>query len=44
VFHQTNRTQTAERAEKIRVLSLVTLTIDLDLQTRPNEGSNTSSE
>jgi len=38
-----NRTQAAERAEKCRFLSLVTLTFDLDLQTRPSEGQNTSS-
>jgi len=38
-----NRTQAAERAEKCRCLSLVTLTFDRDLQTRPSEGSNTSS-
>jgi len=40
-----NRTQATERAKKCRLLSLVTLTFDLDLdfQTRPSEGPNTSS-
>ena len=33
-----NRTQAAERTEKWRFLSLVTLTFDLELQTRPSEG------
>jgi len=37
-----NRTQAAERAENA-VLSLVILTFDLDLQTRPSEGPKTSS-
>jgi len=38
-----NRTQTAVRAKKCHFLSLITLTFDLDLQTRPSEGPNTSS-
>jgi len=38
-----NRTQAAERGRKMPFLSLVTLTFDLDLQTRPSEGPNTSS-
>jgi len=33
----------AVRAEKMPFLSLVTLTFDLDLQTRPSEGPNTFS-
>jgi len=43
VLPNINRTQAAERAEKCRFLSLVTLTFDLNLQTRPREGPNTSS-
>jgi len=40
-----NRTQAAEMAEKMTFLSLVILIfdLDLDLQTRPSEGRNTSS-
>jgi len=39
MFYQTQtRTQAAERAEKCHFLSLVTLTFDLDIQTRPSEG------
>jgi len=38
----TNRTQAAEKAENA-FLFLMTLTFDLVLQTRPSEGSNTSS-
>ena len=37
-----NRTQAAERAKNVVFLSLVTLTFDLDIQTRPSEGPNTS--
>jgi len=43
VLPNTNRTQAAERAEECRFLSLVILTFDLDLQTRPSERPNTSS-
>ena len=43
MFYQTNRTQATERAEKCRILSLMTLTFDLDLQTRPSERPNMSS-
>jgi len=35
--------QASERAKKMLFLSLVTLTFDLDLQTCPSEGPNTSS-
>jgi len=42
VLPNINRTQAAERAEKCHFLSMVTLTFDLDLQTRPSEGPNTS--
>jgi len=43
MFYQISRTQAAETAEKGRFMSLVTLTFDLDLQTRPSERPNTSS-
>jgi len=44
VLANTNRTQAAEMAEKcLFCLSLVTLTFDPDLQTRPIEGPNMSS-
>jgi len=43
MFHQTNRMQAAERAEICCFLSMVTLTFDLDIQTRPSEGPNMSS-
>ena len=43
VLPNINRTQTTERAKKCHFLSLVTLTFDLDLQTRPSEGPNMSS-
>ena len=38
-----NRTQAAERTERCRFLSVVTLTFDLDIHTRPSEGPSTSS-
>jgi len=41
VLPNMNHTQTAEKA-KNAVLSLVTLTFDLDLQTRPSEGPSMS--
>jgi len=43
VLPNIKRIQAAERAGKKPFLSLVTLTFDLDLQTRPSEGPNTSS-
>jgi len=43
VLPNINRMQATERAGKCRFWSLVTLTFDLDIQTRPIEGSNTSS-
>ena len=38
-----NRAQAVERAEKCRILFLVTVTFDLDLQICPSEGQNTYS-
>ena len=45
VLPNINRTHAAERAENAVFLSLVTstLTLDLDLQTLPSQGQNTSS-
>jgi len=43
VLPNINRTQAAERDKECRFLSLATLTFDLDLQTRPSDGPNTSS-
>ena len=43
VLPHINRTRAVEMAEKYRLLSLVTLAFDLDLQTFPSEGPNTSS-
>jgi len=43
VLPNINRMQAAERAEKCRFMSLVTLTFDPDLQTCPGKGPNTSS-
>ena len=40
VLPNVNRTQAAERAKKCRFLSLVTLTFDLDPQSRLSEGPN----
>jgi len=40
MFYQTNRTQAAERAEKFLFFPG---DLDLDLQTRPSKGPNTSS-
>jgi len=40
MFHQTNRTQLGRpNGRKCRFLSLMTLTFDLDIQTRPSEGA-----
>jgi len=43
MFYQTNRTQAALKGRKIPFLSLVTLTFDLDIQSRPSDGPSTSS-
>ena len=43
VLPNINRTQAADRAEKCHLLSLMTLTFDLDIQTRPRKGPNMSS-
>ena len=43
MFYKINHTQAAERVEKCCFLSLVALNFDLDLQTCPNEGPNSSS-
>jgi len=43
VLQNTNRTQAAEMAERCRFLSLVTLTLDLDLQSGLSQEPNTSS-
>jgi len=44
MFYQTQTTRRPpKRAENAVLLSLVTLTFDIDLQTRPSEGPNTSS-
>jgi len=37
-----NRTQAAKRADKMPFLSLITLTFDLYLETRPSGGPSTS--
>jgi len=42
VLPNISRMQTVKRDEKCRILSLVNLTFDFDLQTRPSEGPNTS--
>ena len=43
VLPNTNHTQAAKRAEKCHLLSLVTFTFDLDIQTHPSKGLNTYS-
>ena len=43
VLPNINCTQAAKRDKKCHFLSLVTLAFDLDLQTQPSEGPNTSS-
>jgi len=43
VLPNMSRMQATERAKKCHLLSLVTLTFDLDFQTHPSEGPNTSS-
>jgi len=42
VLQNINCMQAAKRAEKCHFLSVVTLTFDLDIQTPPSEGPNTS--